>query len=71
MHKQLCTRDGRVTGNAIVEEISEDKRFAKVITDAGNSFRLTETELEGMFHPPVWIMNVDEAKKRIYEGVRK
>jgi hypothetical protein len=58
---QLCTRDGRRMGNAIVAalETRHDKKFAVVVSDAGSVVRFTERELEELFHQPKWLMNLD------------
>lgn len=51
---QLCTRDGRRVGNAVVLSVTND--VAVVITDAGNKFSLKLTELEELFHKPRYVM---------------
>tara|TARA_R110002020_G_scaffold279976_1_gene495760 strand:- start:109 stop:435 length:327 start_codon:yes stop_codon:yes gene_type:complete len=80
---QLCTRDGRRTGNACVVAVlpaPEDPRWTfgevyEVVTDMGTSTKLTLLELEGLFHPPEYIFKVDKIveftelnKKRYLEG---
>lgn len=54
----LPTRDGRRCGNAIVVSIAETEGgipvFATIITDAGNTMKLSAAELEELFWPPVW-----------------
>lgn len=60
---QLCTKDGRVVGNAVIvgERVNAYGRsFWPVVTDKGNSMRLTDGELDSMFHPPRWIMNLSD-----------
>ncbi|BFM16247.1 hypothetical protein R50073_24300 [Maricurvus nonylphenolicus] len=56
---QLCTRDGRRMGNAFVSSV--EAGVATCITDMGNVFRFTESELESAFYPPEWKMDVSEA----------
>lgn len=51
---QLCTRDGRRTGNAVV--VSVTGRTACVMTDMGNSMILTKGELKELFHAPEYIL---------------
>lgn len=57
----LPTRDGRATGNAVVIGLSErqwensDLTY-KIVTDAGNILRLTESEMKQLFYPPEWVM---------------
>ena len=61
----LATRDGRRMGNAFVYQLTEHKEMgmlATVITDMGNEFKMTESELREAFHPPAWLMSVEEAK---------
>lgn len=56
---QLCTRDGRNTGNAVnvgpVDSLNPDPTFL-VVTDAGSTMKLTVGEMKFYFFPPVWIM---------------
>lgn len=51
---QLCTRDGRRTGNAVI--VSVTGRTAFVVTDMGNSMMLTEGELKELFHEPEYVL---------------
>lgn len=55
---QLCTRDGRVTGNAVLMwwTIVSGMPSAVVSTDAGNVIILTQAELEDMFYAPKFLM---------------
>ncbi|MBG6083192.1 hypothetical protein [Rubrivivax gelatinosus] len=58
---QLCTRDGRVCGNAVVtgcEQINGQTVYT-VVTDAGTQLRLNEKELKSMFHQPRFTMNTE------------
>ena len=60
---QLCTKDGRRCGNAMIIAISSNVRPSTkqlyavyhIVTDAGNFARLTLEELKSSFHPPQWI----------------
>jgi hypothetical protein len=71
---QLCTRDGRRTGNAFVNSdpyrASWDDTvwLVDVVTDAGNELTLTENECWELFWPPSYIMSVDEARKKFTRG---
>ena len=61
---QLCTRDGRKVGNAVLIQWHEKSypsqgvtlRLAQVTTDAGNTLNLTLSELDHLFYPPRWVM---------------
>lgn len=59
---QLPTRDGRRMGNAhiIDTKYSEplDQTVYAVLTDAGNTLRMTQEELEECFYPPKYISDV-------------
>ena len=56
---QLCTRDGRRCGNAVVMESHKviDKPFVIVCTDAGNLMTLSPSEVDELFHPARWLMD--------------
>jgi len=61
---QLSTRDGRRRGNACVtgrEEIPEIGTVWHVLTDAGNSSRFTAGEIDEIYYPPMWTMDVAQA----------
>jgi hypothetical protein len=52
---QLCTRDGRKVGNAVVtgpEIEMHGHKFWPVLTDAGNVMHLNTAELDELFWPP-------------------
>ncbi|AGH07427.1 hypothetical protein SUFG_00060 [Sulfitobacter phage phiCB2047-B] len=56
----LPTRDGRVTGNAVMIGMA-DKQLGYlttylIVTDAGHIIRPNKNELKEMFHPPKWSM---------------
>lgn len=57
MNAALPTRDGRRVGNSVVVHIQDTEagKLATVVTDAGNTMRLNERELEELFHPPEYI----------------
>lgn len=58
---QLCTKDGRKTGNAVVFDIEmfpDNTLRACVITDYANVMVLSEAEIQELFHPPKYIMDV-------------
>ena len=64
---QLATRDGRRTGNAYVDRLESHKELgmlAVVVTDMGNSFRMTQRELVYQYYPPEYVMIIDEARRR-------
>ena len=58
----LATRDGRVTGNAVLAQFvnrvyqGETHVVAKVVTDAGNIIHCTKPEMAELFHMPKLIM---------------
>lgn len=62
----LATRDGRRTGNAHIIDLGFEagRLLATVLTDAGSTMKLSAGELAEFFHPPEWISNVDEVKRR-------
>lgn len=51
---QLCTRDGRRMGNAVVVSVTT---VAQIVTDMGTHLQLTEGELQELFHTPTFIMS--------------
>lgn len=57
---QLSTRDGRMVGNAVIAF----NHFPcpspwEVVTDAGNTMRLDEDELNELYWPPKYIIAVN------------
>lgn len=54
---QLSTRDGRRIGNAFV--LSSSDSIALCVTDIGRAIKLNEKELAELFHPPIYIMNLN------------
>lgn len=61
---QLCTRDGRRMGNAVLYNAEATPVFGRqvfnVVTDVGNLVRFTETELQSAFYEPRYILNLDD-----------
>lgn len=69
---QLCTRDGRRCGNAVVAAVrinSHGGRVYEVITDVGNVIHAEACEVNEMFHPPEYVMK-DEWVAEITERVK-
>jgi hypothetical protein len=61
---QLCTRDGRKTGNAVVcgPKVSEHgNEYWTVLTDAGTEMLLNDAEVNEMFWPPMFVMAPETA----------
>lgn len=53
---QLCTRDGRRTGNAhIISSYQADQTYYNCLTDAGSKCTYTESELLNQFTVGDWI----------------
>jgi len=56
---QLCTKDGRRLGNAVIASYHQGELSPwEMVTDAGTTLRLNEAELDELFWPPSWVMNV-------------
>ena len=64
---QLCTKDGRKIGNAIVVGVtecensslndpSEPAPWARILTDRGHEAWMCVEEMEKLFHPPSYIV---------------
>jgi hypothetical protein len=65
---QLCTRDGRRTGNAVVIKLIDSNSGTwQVLTDAGNTIFLSEKEIKESFYPPRWTMDIDSCPGRQYQ----
>ena len=64
---QLCTRDGRRMGNAVlVHNVLRKGNIpfhSVVVTDAGNVMRMNHAELQEAFYPPQFIMKESEVRK--------
>lgn len=58
---QLCTKDGRRIGNAVLIGSVElhGRTFYQVVTDIGTTVRFTEEELGETFYQPVYTMAID------------
>jgi hypothetical protein len=57
---QLCTRDGRKVGNAVVsgpKVLESGREYWPVLTDAGTTLRLNDGEVAELFWPPRWLMD--------------
>lgn len=66
---QLPTRDGRRMGNAHIVHIDHSHHYSKealytVLTDAGSTMHMSAAEIAECFHPPVWISDVAEVKRK-------
>ena len=64
---QLATRDGRRVGNAYVDELVQHDslgQLAVVVTDIGNTCRMTLDELMEAFYRPEYVMRRAEARAR-------
>lgn len=63
---QLCTRDGRRFGNAVVVGTREayGVPVADVLTDMGNTMTLNLKELRSGFYPPQWRVSPEWVGKR-------
>ena len=71
---QLRTRDGRVTGNAVVVDypvLRHDLVLAEVVTDAGTQFFFTKRELEEFFYQPERVMDVETAPGIVLRKLRE
>lgn len=60
---QLPTRDGRKTGNAHIVDIKPAERGRMglsylILTDAGNSFIMSEPEVLAQYYPPEFVGDV-------------
>lgn len=68
---QLPTRDGRKTGNAHIIRISPAPRGRMglhylILTDAGNSFVMTEPEISTQYYPPEFVGDVDDIIRKFW-----
>ncbi|MDT3735536.1 MAG: hypothetical protein ROZ00_04875 [Denitratisoma sp.] len=72
MGAQLRTRDGRRIGNAVTVGMRElnGKTYAAVVTDAGTWLNLTNQELDQLFHPPQWLMRIEDHPAMNRQGYR-
>lgn len=69
---QLRTRDGRRIGNAVTVGARElfGRTVAVIVTDAGSWANATEQELAELFHPPRWLMRIDDHPGLRFQGYR-
>ena len=58
---QLCTRDGRKVGNAVVVGNTEmfGTKVSNIRTDVGTEMHLNLLELQELFHKPMFLMHVE------------
>lgn len=78
-HAQLCTRDGRKCGNAVVTEVK--LVFAQlataagyritILTDMGREIVLNRDELMQLFYPPRFIVKKEAVGKRMNASVKE
>jgi len=67
---QLPTRDGRRCGNAHIVDryttmlLDKAQFIWVVLTDAGTTMRLTDGEVAELFHPPVWVSDVNDVWRK-------
>lgn len=57
---QLCTRDGRKVGNAVIAGTQQERHghlLWPVLTDAGTVLHLSTAEVEELFYQPQWLMD--------------
>lgn len=58
---QLCTRDGRRMGNAVIVSSEDDNDWGRpmftCVTDVGTTMKLTALEIEECFHPLHFVMD--------------
>lgn len=71
---QLCTRDGRRTGNAHIIGITNSKydgsELFLVLTDAGTKMACSRGEVEYFFYPPKYRSNVEEVLRKFQRRER-
>jgi hypothetical protein len=69
----LPTRDGRRTGNAHIIRISPAPKGRMglqylILTDAGNTFVMSEPEILSQYYPPQWVADVNETVKKFWHN---
>lgn len=69
---QLPTKDGRLMGNAhIIKMVPALNAMPSlnylVLTDAGNTFVMSELEIRDRFHPPEYVARVDEVVAKFWK----
>lgn len=68
LHAQLCTRDGRKCGNAVIIRVFG--RYYGVLTDMGTELVLNRDEVMQLFHPPRFIVKKEAVGKRMNASVK-
>ncbi|QGF20918.1 hypothetical protein JT354_gp37 [Serratia phage JS26] len=63
---QLCTRDGRAIGNAVIAcQVTESHgTYWAVLTDAGNVVKMTDEEIDERFYRGEYIMKARDVEAR-------
>ena len=68
---QLPTKDGRRVGNSHVVGYSHvsyrgiTEWVWHIVTDAGNTMKLTHAEVEELFHPPTYVSDLETLIQRV------
>lgn len=59
---QLCTKDGRRTGNARIINVTNKYGYVIYVceTDKGNILNMTESEITYLFHIGEWFVNIKD-----------
>lgn len=78
LHAQLCTRDGRKMGNAVVVEVkilygrllTPAGYRITVLTDMGREIVLNRNEVMELFYPPRFIVKKEAVGKRMNASVK-
>lgn len=70
---QLPTRDGRITGNAHIVRIGPPRRGMLglrylILTDAGNTFIMSEPELTSRYYPPEFVADVQDIINKFWRN---
>lgn len=70
---QLPTRDGRRMGNAHIIKISPQRRglmglLYLVLTDAGNTIMMLDSEVRSAFHDPIYVSDVQDVINKFWRG---
>jgi hypothetical protein len=68
---QLPTRDGRITGNAHIVRVTAAPKGRMglqylVLTDGGNSFVMSESEIEAQYYPPEFVGDLQQIIKKFW-----
>ena len=68
---QLCTKDGRKVGNGFLIDIHDDEPFSLyiVLTDMGNTMRLTLGELQDYYHVGTYVCSLERIQRDITQKV--